>query len=405
MSGKSRIQQKFLTKGVPKLSNKSDPKAPASVPGASAKPEHFVAASALQCAFLRPSEMGMTKPDPETASEREMCLYLLQKSEQTVANERKFDEANNKTRMAFMSMAFSISVAYLVERLFINVVGSLMYSEHNLTELNMWQKYTVQVLWFAIVCGSFPLTEVCLQGVSGEGSKSRTLVEDVLILWKASSRTMVLWSFKDVCLKSNGVLAQQWLRDGDDGEPSSLALYWYNTYSSDNVEDCFRYLGINCLVILGALVFSVSVSAVIKHCLHKFSFADKWIQDSPFILGVGMATSRVLGTGWYWFPWDAISTHNKEIRAFSVYATAVRIVLCILNTVIPIFLMRKHEKYKRHIKSTVGNVIPVTTWLFSYAMELFVRSARLMVIESVTLLRWVQGTSILLCVSVVPAHV
>ena len=84
-------------------------------------------------------------------------------------------------------MGFSIAVAELVARFFINISGQWIYDEHgaNSAGLTIEQKVSIYAWWFLIVYLTFPIGDVLLfSKFSDAGSRNRTLAEDMLLLWK-----------------------------------------------------------------------------------------------------------------------------------------------------------------------------------------------------------------------------
>jgi len=315
------------------------------------------------------------KPDPKVDSPTEIVTYLFRESERKRKSERKSNEDNDKARVTFMSMAFSIVLAFMLEQFFKFVVGPVLFDKAGKEEvLTSGQKYCVHVLWFAIVFLTFPLSSYALRKVQMSGCRARSVFEDAKILWKLSTKTMVIWSFKDVTVSGVGLLAQQWLDDGADGEPSDIARYWFNDYSETNVVDTFKYFVISVGVTAVALLLALLVGACLQcrsHGKQKNSKALDWVENSPFLLGIGMVQARISVILWYLFPWDAV----KSTVPLSVYAGAVRLVCCVGVTAVAVFFMRtlKHRQDGRvplhHPSHKVSS-----WWLREYAFELLVRS-------------------------------
>lgn len=318
--------------------------------------------------------MSLVKPDPEQgATEMEICNYLLRASESKLEVERRFDESNDATRMGFISMAFSIGAAFLVERLFKNVVGPMLYGVDSTSAMTDWQKYGVQVLWFVVCFLSFPFSQHLLRKVSDVGCRQRSIWEDALILWKMSTNTMVVWSFKDTALSAVTLLAKEWLEHGADGEPSDIEHYWFNTYSSVNVVDCFKYFVIASAVLVLGLALALFMAAGLKVWSEKHpkvGFARKWVESSPFLLGIGMTESRIIMQGWYWTPWGMV---NQDVP-LSVYSFAVRAVMSLVSTIIAVFFMKSlQQRQKRYAAPLARSSTKVDfMWLRDYCFELFV---------------------------------
>ena len=78
--------------------------------------------------------MGLSKPDPEHATEREICRYLLAQSERKAEAERACDEKVSATRSTFILMAFSIYVAFSLERFFRNIAVPFFYDTEHISE-------------------------------------------------------------------------------------------------------------------------------------------------------------------------------------------------------------------------------------------------------------------------------
>ena len=69
------------------------------------------------------------KPDPGVDSPTEIVTYLFRESERKRKSERKSNEDNDKARVTFMSMAFSIVLAFMLEQFFKFVVGPVLFDK------------------------------------------------------------------------------------------------------------------------------------------------------------------------------------------------------------------------------------------------------------------------------------
>ena len=117
---------------------------------------------------------------------------------------------------------------------------------------------------------------------------------------------MVLWAFKDLVVGFTQLLLKHTLIDPDgDGLPGAMADHNWNSYSSDNTEDAFRYLGVLIAVLAICVVFAVLVGSALQRwlesCAHpqQYAFAKEWTQSPPYLLGIGVTWARIFESLWY----------------------------------------------------------------------------------------------------------
>lgn len=117
----------------------------------------------------------------------------------------------------------------------------------------------------------------------------------------------------------------------------------------------------------------------------KGGFATHWLNDPPFLLGIGVMQSSVLTWPYYWFPASVLETTPKEDPSgFAVYTILVRVFLCAFATAVTSKLMtRNAERQARLVQAGIpvwhdckkGSTKPITVvWLGDLTLDVFSRS-------------------------------
>merc|ERR1711971_1418121 len=106
------------------------------------------------------------------------------------------------------------------------------------------------------------------------------------------------------------------------------------------------FLGVCITMTLAAWIFCVLFLVTMQWLINrndarfKGGFATHWLNDPPFLLGIGVMQSSVLTWPYYWFPASVLETTPKEDPSgFAVYTILVRVFLCAFATAVTSKLM------------------------------------------------------------------
>ena len=130
----------------------------------------------------------------------ESTAFLLKQSLREQHQTKAFQKLVDDTRVSVIGVAFSIYVAYVVERFYEHLGGYLIFGYL----LTHWETFWLNWIWFCLMLVCYPLTWMYMSGPEPNASRRRPFFTDVKALWRVAVKTMV--SDSHACIQPPGCL-------------------------------------------------------------------------------------------------------------------------------------------------------------------------------------------------------